>query len=84
MKCQMTSIIRRLRVSQQHGRREAMAAMNLKLAAMKLAQVRLARRLGGQVRLVGRLGGSLSGLVDVVKIRTWRPAPRVLELDRRV
>ena len=48
----------RLRVGQQHHRREATAAMKLAMTAlaMKLAMT-------AQVRLVGRLGGSLSGLV---------------------
>ena len=57
----------RLRVGQQHHRREATAAMKLAMTvlAMKLAMTDLAMRLAltVQVRLVGRLDGSLSGLV---------------------
>ena len=60
-------MIGRLRVGQQHHRREATAAMKLAMTAlaMKLAMTALAMRLAltAQVRLVGCLDGSLSGLV---------------------
>ena len=56
----------RLRVGQQHHRREATAAMKLAMTvlAMKLAMTDLAMRLALTVQvLVGRLDDSLSGLV---------------------